>query len=98
MPSNHAPTLPTPTLARQAKVIASVSFGVFLEWYDYMAFAAVAVIIGQQFFPADNPALGLLASLATFGAGMLVRPLGSLFFGNLMDRYGALVHGYPDML
>ncbi|MEY3206780.1 MAG: hypothetical protein RIS77_153, partial [Pseudomonadota bacterium] len=31
---------------------------------------------------------GLLASLATFGAGMIVRPLGAAFFGSLGDRIG----------
>ncbi len=39
-------------------------------------------------FPPDNPVAALLASLATFGVGMLVRPLGAAVFGSLADKYG----------
>jgi MFS family permease len=40
------------------------------------------------FFPPENPVAALLASLATFGVGMLVRPLGAALFGSLADKYG----------
>jgi MFS family permease len=72
----------------QRQVVVSACFGTFLEWYDFLTFASLATVFGQLFYPADDPVAGLLASLATFGVGMLVRPLGAAFFGSLGDRIG----------
>jgi MFS family permease len=70
------------------KVAIATFFGTFLEWYDFLTFASLAVIFGPLFFPSSNPNSGLLASLATFGVGMVVRPIGSALFGSLGDRIG----------
>ena len=70
------------------KVLFAASFGTFIEWYDFLAFGVLAAYIGKLFFPPENPTAGLLASLATFGIGMLVRPLGAAVFGSLADRHG----------
>ena len=37
---------------------------------------------------SDTPGTSLLASLATFGAGFLTRPLGAFVLGRLGDRVG----------
>lgn len=71
-----------------ARVAVAACFGTFLEWYDFLTFAALAVWFGPLFFPPENPTAALLASLATFGAGMVVRPLGAAVFGSLGDRIG----------
>mgnify|MGYP000603147589 CR=1 FL=1 len=63
-------------------------FGTFLEWYDFLTFATLAVVLGPLFFPSNDPNTGLLASLATFGVGMVVRPIGSALFGSLGDCIG----------
>ena len=63
-------------------------FGTFLEWYDFLTFATLAVVFGPLFFPSNDPTAGLLASLATFGVGMVVRPIGAAFFGSMGDRIG----------
>lgn len=79
----------TPTLQKtQTRVAVAACFGTFLEWYDFLTFAALAVWFGPLFFPPENPTAALLASLATFGAGMIVRPLGAALFGSLGDRIG----------
>ena len=70
------------------KVAIAACFGTFLEWYDFLTFATLAVAFAPLFFPSSDPITGLLASLATFGAGMVVRPLGAAFFGSLGDRIG----------
>jgi len=57
------------------KVAIAACFGTFLEWYDFLTFATLAVIFGPLFFPSSDPNAGLLASLATFGVGMVVRPI-----------------------
>ncbi len=72
----------------KTKVAIAACFGTFLEWYDFLTFAALATYFGALFFPPDNPVAALLASLATFGVGMVVRPLGAAIFGSLGDRIG----------
>ena len=70
------------------KVALAACFGTFIEWYDFLTFATLATHFAQLFFPADDPVAGLLYSLATFGMGMVVRPLGAALFGSFGDRYG----------
>lgn len=70
------------------KVAIATCFGTFLEWYDFLTFASLAVIFGPLFFPSDNPTTALLASLATFGVGMIVRPIGAAIFGSIADQIG----------
>ena len=70
------------------KVAIATCFGTFLEWYDFLTFATLAVTFGPLFFPASDPNTALLASLATFGVGMVVRPIGSAIFGSMGDRIG----------
>ena len=72
----------------QRKVVLAACFGTFLEWYDFLTFASLATYFSVLFFPPDNPTAALLASLATFGVGMLVRPLGAAVFGSMGDKYG----------
>ena len=70
------------------KVAIAACFGTFLEWYDFLTFATLAVVFGPLFFPSSDPSTGLLASLATFGVGMVVRPIGAAIFGSIGDRIG----------
>ena len=72
----------------QRKVVLAACFGTFLEWYDFLTFASLATYFSVLFFPPDNPTAALLMSLATFGVGMVVRPLGSALFGSLADKFG----------
>jgi len=69
-------------------VVTAASLGTVFEWYDFFVYGTLAVLLGQLFFPAGNETAGFLLSLATFGAGFLVRPLGALFFGMLGDLVG----------
>jgi len=70
------------------KVAIAACFGTFLEWYDFLTFATLAVVFGPLFFPSNDPSAALLASLATFGVGMVVRPIGAALFGSMGDRIG----------
>jgi len=71
-----------------SKVAIAACFGTFLEWYDFLTFATLAVVFGPLFFPSSDPSTALLASLATFGVGMVVRPIGAAIFGSIGDRIG----------
>jgi MFS family permease len=68
--------------------VVAVVIGNGLEFYDFLAYAFFALQISRAFFPADTPAASLLLSLATFGVGFLVRPLGGVVLGRLADRRG----------
>src|SRR5215217_8016361 len=68
--------------------LIGVTLGNALEFYDFLVFSFFAVQIGQCFFPAASPQSSLLAALATFGAGFLMRPLGAFVIGGLGDRIG----------
>ena len=70
------------------KVIFASSLGTLFEWYDFYLYGSLAVFFGSRFFPAQNETAQLLASLATFGAGFAVRPLGALVFGHIGDLIG----------
>jgi len=69
-------------------VILASSLGTMFEWYDFFLYGTLAVLLGGLFFPSDNPTAALLASLAAFGAGFGVRPLGAVIFGVLGDKVG----------
>jgi MFS family permease len=52
------------------------------------------VYIGRTFFPESLTRFSLLASLATFGVGFVMRPIGAYVIGRHGDRVGRK----PDML
>jgi len=80
---------PTPLgQALKARHVAAVTAGNALEFYDFLTYAFFAAQIGRTFFPSHDAAGSLLASLATFGAGFLMRPVGALTIGRLADRIG----------
>jgi MHS family citrate/tricarballylate:H+ symporter-like MFS transporter len=68
--------------------VAAVAAGNALEFYDFLTYAFFAGQIGRAFFPSTDPNASLLASLATFGAGFLMRPVGALVIGRVADRIG----------
>jgi MFS transporter, MHS family, citrate/tricarballylate:H+ symporter len=72
----------------QARHVAAVTAGNALEFYDFLTYAFFAAQIGRTFFPSADAAGSLLASLATFGAGFLMRPVGALTIGRMADRVG----------
>ena len=74
--------------AAHRKVIFASSLGTVFEWYDFYLYGTLAVFFSALFFPPGNDTAAFLASLATFGAGFAVRPLGALLFGRIGDLVG----------
>lgn len=71
------------------RAVVSGTFGTALEWFDFAIYGTLsATIFPQLFFPTMDENTALLASFATFGAGMAARPLGGLVFGALGDYLG----------
>src|SRR5579871_5561902 len=56
--------------------------------YDFMVFGYYAKAIGRVFFPQNSEFASLMLSLATFGVGFLMRPIGALILGAYIDRHG----------
>ena len=70
--------------------VAFASFiGTSIEWYDFFLYGtASALIFPKLFFPQFSPVAGTLASFASFGVGLVARPVGGLVFGHFGDRIG----------
>jgi MFS family permease len=66
----------------------AVFVGNGLEFYDFLTFSYFAVYISRTFFPGGTSSAALLATLATFGAGFLTRPIGAIVIGGMGDRIG----------
>ncbi len=78
----------TPMTKEEKKVIFASSLGTVFEWYDFYLYGTLAVVIGNQFFSALDPASRTIFSLLAFAAGFIVRPFGALVFGRLGDMIG----------
>ncbi len=73
---------------RDRLVIVASSLGTVFEWYDFFLYGILAALLGKLFFPSDNATAATLASLAAFGAGFGVRPVGAILFGYFGDKIG----------
>ncbi|MCJ2022230.1 MFS transporter [Methylobacterium sp. E-065] len=74
--------------ALDRKAVGAVVLGNALEFYDFTVYAFFAKPIGAAFFPAADPTHSLLASLALFGIGYVMRPIGGALIGAFADRAG----------
>lgn len=80
------PRVHRPVGARRA-ILAS-SFGNLMESYDNLVYGYLAIYIGMNFYPTEDATTSLLATFATFAVGFIARPIGTLIFGHIGDRYG----------
>jgi MFS family permease len=69
-------------------VIVAASLGTMIEWYDFFIFGSLTAVLSLKFYPPDNDTFALIAYLATFAVGFVVRPFGALFFGRIGDLIG----------
>lgn len=81
-------TPPPATTRHLSRAVVGVTLGNMVEWFDFALYSSLAGIIGKTFFHEDNPTTQLMAIYATFAAGFLIRPLGSLVFGPIGDKFG----------
>jgi MFS transporter, MHS family, proline/betaine transporter len=68
--------------------IAACVIGNALEWYDFIAFGFLTVVIARLFFPAASQYSSLLLTTATFGVGFFMRPVGGILLGVYADHRG----------
>ncbi|PWB95969.1 MFS transporter [Salinibacterium hongtaonis] len=85
-PASAVPSIPANPRSR---VILASLIGTTIEFYDFYVYATAAVLVFPHlFFPTGDATTALLSSFAVFGAAMVARPLGAVFFGHLGDRVG----------
>lgn len=77
----------TARVPRTRQIVAAVIGNAF-EWYDFIVFGSVSVVISGIFFPASNEYTALLLTLVTFGVGYFMRPVGAVVLGVYADRAG----------
>ncbi|CAM3137947.1 proline/glycine betaine transporter, Major facilitator superfamily [Cupriavidus taiwanensis LMG 19424] len=85
-----ATTVPVPELtnATRRKAIIAATIGNGLEWFDFTVYSFFAVIIAKLFFPTGNDLTSFLLTVATFGVGFFMRPVGAIVLGVYADRVG----------
>ncbi|OWA11053.1 MFS transporter [Streptomyces sp. CS227] len=89
-PASAQPVPPAaPVTPNRRRVAGAAALASAVEWYDYFIFGiAAALVLGDLYFPADNPTAGVLAAFATFAVGFLARPIGGIVAGQLGDKRG----------
>lgn len=72
------------------KRVALASYvGSAIEYYDFYIYGtAAALVFPKVFFPHLGTTMATVASMATFAAAFLSRPIGAAFFGHFGDRLG----------
>jgi MHS family proline/betaine transporter-like MFS transporter len=68
--------------------VAAAVVGNALEWYDFIVFGFLTVVIARLFFPAESQYASLLLTTATFGVGFFMRPVGGILLGLYADHKG----------
>ena len=77
-----------PTRSAIIGKVLRVASGNFLEQYDFFVYGFYATYIAKAFFPANSETASIMLSLATFGIGFLMRPIGAIVLGAYIDRVG----------
>ena len=71
------------------RVILSSYLGSTIEFYDFLLYAtAASLVFGPVFFADLDPLAASIASMGTFAAGYVARPLGGIVFGHFGDTVG----------
>ncbi len=70
------------------KIIAASAAGTMVEWYDFYIFGSLATVIASKFYKTGTPIGDVIAWLAAFAIGFLVRPFGAIVFGRVGDIIG----------
>ena len=70
------------------KTIFASAAGTMVEWYDFYIFGSLATVIASKFYRTGTPLGDVIAWLATFAVGFIVRPFGAIVFGRVGDLIG----------
>lgn len=88
VPPGTASAPPSRSTRGARKSLVASTVGQLFEWYEWTAYAVFAPFIAAVMFNDSNPVSALLATLAVFAVGFLMRPLGGVVFGRIADVKG----------
>jgi MFS transporter, MHS family, proline/betaine transporter len=80
--------MPIDRFTRNPLQITAAVIGNALEWYDFIIFGLMTVVISRLFFPGESQYASLLLTTATFGVGFFMRPVGGVLLGIYADHKG----------
>jgi MFS transporter, MHS family, proline/betaine transporter len=86
--SPHAASSVHTAAQQRRRAIVATVLGNGLEWFDFTVYSFFAVIIAKLFFPTGNELTSLLLTVATFGVGFFMRPVGGIVLGIYADKAG----------
>ncbi|MBS0428994.1 MAG: MFS transporter [Proteobacteria bacterium] len=78
---------PRAPISRRRTIVAT-TIGNALEFFDFTVYGFLALTIGKLFFPTFSGYGQLLLTVASFGVGFIMRPLGGIVIGAYADRAG----------
>lgn len=72
----------------QRRALVAGAIGNTVEWVDWAVYATFSPIFASQFFAPGDETAALLATLAVFAVGFVMRPIGGAVLGAYADRHG----------
>ena len=75
-------------MTQNKKKVTGAFLGTIVEYYDYSLYGFSAGIIAEKFFPGVDKVSGLMHVFAIYSLSYLAKPLGSIFFSRIGDKYG----------
>src|SRR5262245_58272584 len=74
--------------SQKRRIVLAGAIGSLVEFYDFGVYGYLATALATHFFPSSSPTAGLLATLGVLAIAFVARPIGSVVFGHIGDRYG----------
>ncbi|MFK0002697.1 MFS transporter [Paenarthrobacter sp. NPDC090522] len=74
--------------AKGRKAIIAGGIGNAVEFVDWAIYTTFSSVFAHHFFPKGNEVAALLATLAIFAVGFIMRPVGAAVMGAYADRHG----------
>ncbi|WP_191496151.1 MFS transporter [Mycobacterium simulans] len=85
----HDVVVASPSCNPGKRVAVACMMGSTVEFYDFYIYGtAAALTFPAVFFPNLSPPMAAIASMGTFAAAFVSRPLGGAVFGHFGDRLG----------
>src|SRR5579862_6160880 len=83
-----APGVAIPTVNQIFKVALASIVGSVIEQYDFLVTGVIAATVWPDIFFKEPGLKSAAAAIATYGLGIIIRPVGAYIFGYLADRNG----------
>ena len=75
-------------MTRSKKKVTGAFLGTIVEYYDYSLYGFSAGIIAEKFSPGVDKVSSLMYVFGIYALSYLAKPIGSVFFSKIGDKYG----------